>query len=194
MVKNYRSFGKLILTVIVIAVVMRPVLTDAQSTQGASMLTKTKNKIAYQVVAFDRLYFQYRPPMDIENPDGTVTEKSASPIPVPDQVTSLHETKVVLTGFVMPLETNGEYVKSFMLMEQLTSCLFCMGMGMDQWVLVTVNDPKGIRIKDEEYENPVNVYGTIQVGEKIEDGTVTSLYRLNADAVEITKQGLFNVF
>lgn len=183
--------NKVILSLLFLTIVS-PVVVFAQPKQGASILTLKKNNLSYEVVPMDRLFFQYQPPMDIENPDGTVTKKSDKPMAIPDNIKEISGKQVAIKGFVLPLDVDGDYVKTFLLVDQLVSCLFCQGMGMDQWVMVTVKDPKGVRIKDEEYESPITVYGTIDIGEKVEGDVVVSIYRMDADGIDVSRKGLFN--
>lgn len=179
---------------VLLLIVIRPALSESDSVQGASIVEFKKNKIVYEMLSFDRLFFKYQPPMDIENADGTITKKADKPIEFPTSVKELNNKKVALKGYVMPLEADGERVKTFLLVDQIVSCLFCEGLSMDQWMIVTVNDPKGVRIKDEDYESPITVYGTIDIGEKIEDDVVVSIYRMKADGIETTHKGFLNVF
>lgn len=67
-------------------------------------------------------------------------------------------------------------------------------LGYDQWMVGTVVPSKGFHIKDEQFDDPMTVYGTLEVGEKMEDGQLTSLYRIKADAFEGKKQKMFGIF
>ena len=184
---------KIVGIVCLILVVTHPAMSDNTPPKGVAAMTITKNKQTYDVIPFSRLFFKYQPPMDIEHADGTITKKSDKPMEMPADIRAFHGKQVAIKGFIMPLDSDGERVKSFLLVDQLVTCLFCQGLGMDQWVMVNVNNPKGVKIKDEDYESPITVYGTIDIGEKQEDGLVVSIYRMTADGVEIPHKGLFNV-
>ena len=65
-------------------------------------------------------------------------------------------------------------------MRDLASCCFGGSPKLNEWVLVNV--PKGVKVKYIAYE-PLIATGVIEIGEKVEYGRVTSLYRLVADGV-----------
>lgn len=152
----------------------------------------SKNKIDYELISFEDLRFDYQPPMDVEHPDGTITKAAEKRMPVPTDIKALDGKKVAIRGFVIPLETNGDNIKTFLFADQLVTCLFCAGLGYDEWVMSTARDAKGFHINEDEYERIFIVYGTFEVGEKFEDGQFSSLYRIKAEGVErIKKFGMF---
>lgn len=182
------------LLTVVLVLVIHPIRTQAQATLGAKVLKVTKNNIEYEVVSFDRLFFKYQPPTDVEHPDGTVTKGSGKHMPIPPEIQALNGKKIAIQGFVMPLEVNGQNVKSFLLADELVTCLFCAMLGYDQWMMGMVVDPKGFHIKDEQYDDPMTIYGTLEIGEELQEGQLTSLYRIKADAFEGKKQKILGLF
>ena len=100
----------------------------------------------------------------------------------------------MIQGFVLPLENNGKAVKTFLLADELVTCLFCAGLGYDQWLMGTVVDAKGFDIKDEQFDDPISIYGTLEVGEELQEGQVVTLYRIKADAFEGKKTKMFGIF
>ena len=188
------------LLVVLMAVVVHPMKIQAQMQAetlkglGAGVLRITKNHMDYEVVSFDRLFFKYQPPIDVEHPDGTVTKGLGKQMPIPPEIQALNGKKIAIKGFVVPLETNGENVKSFLLADELVTCLFCAMLGYDQWMVGTVVDSKGFNIKDEQFDDPITIYGTLEVGEEYQDKQLTSLYRIKADSFEGKKQKIFGLF
>ena len=89
--------------------VARPAWTQSQPLQpaqpkvGQAPLTFVRNKINYQVVTFDDLYFNYAPPVDVEHPDGNITKGTKVPMTIPKQIQVLNGQKVAIKGFVIPL-------------------------------------------------------------------------------------------
>lgn len=86
----------------------------SSSKLGAADLKVTKNGTEYEVVSFDRLFFKYQPPFDVEHPDGTVTKGSGKHMSVPPEIMALNGKKIAIKGFMMPLENNGDNIKSFL--------------------------------------------------------------------------------
>src|SRR5580704_2506416 len=181
-----------------ILLVARPAWTQSQpvhSKLGATPLTFVKNNINYQVVSFDDLYFNYRPPVDVEHPDGNITKAAKTPVAIPPQILALNGKKVAIRGFVIPLaNSNGQTTKEFLFADELVSCLFCAMLGYDQWMVGDTVDPKGFDIKDEEFDEPITIYGTLEVAPKFEDGEFTGIYRIKADGYEVEKKKFFGIF
>ncbi len=162
---------------------------------GAAPLKFVRNNIDYQVVSFDDLYFNYMPPVDVEHPDGNITKGTKKPMPIPQEIEALNGKKVVIKGFVIPLaNSGGQTIKEFLFADELVSCLFCAMLGYDQWMVGNTVDPKGFDIKDEQFDGPITIYGTFDVGPKFEDGEFTGLYRIKADDFEVEKKKFLGIF
>lgn len=139
--------------------------------------TGEKTALGATVLGFDKLCgYEYYP-----QPAGIPKEKL--PKQIPDDVQAFDGKKVEVSGFMLPVdvEENGD-VKVFFLMRDIASCCFGGAPKLNEWVLVTAG--KNFTARYTGYA-PIAVTGTIEVGEKIEYGRVTSLYRLEAEALEV---------
>ena len=194
--KSLRWFLLLAIVVISLNPLHSQVQAQAQTATGlgAGVLRITKNHVDYEVISFDRLFFKYQPPFDVEHPDGTVTKGNGKHMAIPPAIRALNGKKIVIKGFVLPLESNGDTVKSFLLADELVTCLFCAMLGYDQWMSGKVLDSKGFSIRDEQYDDPITIYGTLEVGEEYEDKQLVSLYRIKADAFEGKRQKFLGIF
>src|SRR5579862_5963974 len=151
-----------------------PAWTQSQPKLGAAPLKFVRNNINYEVVSFDDLYFNYQPPVDVEHPDGNITKAAKTPVTIPKQILDLNGKKVAIRGFVIPLaNSEGSNTKEFLFADELVSCLFCAMLGYDQWMVGDTVDPKGFDIKDDQFDEPITIYGTLSVGPKFEDGEFT---------------------
>ncbi|MDE1920854.1 MAG: hypothetical protein KGJ09_02430 [Candidatus Omnitrophica bacterium] len=155
-----------------------------------------KDHQRYQVVTFDELFFNYAPPVAVEHPDGNVTPAAKVPMTIPKDIQDLSGKKVAVTGFVIPLASQGfgQNTKEFLFADELVSCLFCAMLGYDQWMIGDTVDPKGFNISDDDFNEPITIYGTLNVGPKFEDGEFAGIYRIKADAFEVQKKKLFGIF
>jgi hypothetical protein len=173
-----------------------PAWTQSQKPKlGATPLKFVRNNINYQVVSFDDLYFNYQPPVDVEHPDGNITRAAKTPMAIPKQILALNQKKVAIKGFVIPLaNSEGQNTKEFLFADELVSCLFCAMLGYDQWMVGNTADPKGFNIKDDDFEEPITIYGTFDVGPKFEDGEFVGIYRIKADGFEVEKKKFLGVF
>ena len=172
-----------------------PAWTHAQTKLGATPLKFVRNHINYEVVSFDNLFFNYMPPVDVEHPDGNITKGTKTPMPIPKEIQALNGKKVAIMGFVIPLaNSEGQTTKEFLFADELVSCLFCAMLGYDQWMVGDTLDPKGFDIKDDQFEEPITIYGTLEVGPKFEDGEFTGIYRFKADGWEPGKKKFLGIF
>jgi hypothetical protein len=169
--------------------------SPSQPKLGAAPLTFVRNSINYQVVSFEDLYFNYQPPVDVEHPDGNITKAAKTPMPIPKQLQALNGKKVAIKGFVIPLTgSEGQPTKEFLFADELVSCLFCAMLGYDQWMVGNTADPKGFNIKDDDFEAPITIYGTLEVGPKFDDGEFEGIYRIKADGFEVEKKKFLGIF
>lgn len=172
-----------------------PVWPQNQPKLGAAALKFNRNNIDYQVVSFESLYFGYMPPVDVEHPDGNITKGTKKPMPIPKEIAALNGKKVAIKGFVIPLaNSEGQRIKEFLFADELVSCLFCAMLNYDQWMVGTTVDSKGFNIKDDQFEDPITIYGTLEIGPKFEDGEFTGIYRIKADGFEPGKKKFLGIF
>jgi len=98
---------------------------------------------------------------------------------LPHEVLKLNGQKVGLTGYMMTIE-EVENIHEFLLVEAFWSCCFGTPPNVHQVVLIQLpKSGKGVEYTSQ----PVLILGTLEVGERIEDGFVTSVYRLKATSV-----------
>jgi len=194
--KNKRpKFLRLAFLCACILLAANPALIQAQQKLGATPLKFVRNNINYEVVSFDNLFFNYMPPVDVEHPDGNITKGTKNPMPIPKEIQALNGKKVAIRGFVIPLaNSEGQTTKEFLFADELVSCLFCAMLGYDQWMVGDTLDPKGFDIKDDQFEEPITIYGTLEVGPKFEDGEFTGIYRFKADGWEPEKKKFLGIF
>lgn len=100
---------------------------------------------------------------------------------VPDYVRPLHARKVSVTGFMLPLRTTAKGCTDFLLVRDQASCCFGAAPKMNHWIHVTAPEP-GLRVVA---SRPITVLGTLRVGPFIQDGSVTSIYEMSGDKLEL---------
>lgn len=150
--------------------------------EGADLFKfeKTKDGL-YNKVSFKALGgFTYEVP-DPEVvralPAGQVVPKDQ----VPPELKALDGAPVLLAGFMVPIDLDAEgRVRSFALTQDQMFCCYGVPPKMNQWVMVQMAEGHTT-----EYKNnvPVAVFGTITIGEEVDDGYVLSLYRMTSDKV-----------
>ncbi|MDF1665994.1 MAG: DUF3299 domain-containing protein [Planctomycetota bacterium] len=105
--------------------------------------------------------------------------KDKLPRQIPDAVTNFDGKRVQVRGFMLPIKVAEDgHVEQFFLFRDLASCCFGGYPKMNEWVYINV--PKTMKVNMVAYA-PIAVTGIISIGEKVEFGRVTSIYRLEAD-------------
>lgn len=105
--------------------------------------------------------------------------KEKLPRQIPDGVMNYDGKRVQVRGFMLPIKVAEDgHVEQFFLFRDLASCCFGGYPKMNEWVYINV--PKTMKVNMVAYA-PIAVTGTISIGEKVEFGRVTSIYRLEAD-------------
>lgn len=189
LVSKIKVIGSAMLIILVFSVPGR-----SEKQQGAGEMQLTKDRVNYGVVRFSQLFFHYKPPMDVEHPDGNITKGTKTPMEIPAAIKTMSGQKVAIKGFVIPLANAEGRINEFLFADELVSCMFCAMMGYDQWILVNTKDPKGFKFSDDDFEEPVLLYGTLEVGPFFEDGQLVALYQFRADGFESQRKKLFGVF
>jgi len=160
-----------------------PSPSSMASTAIAPMQAASTNGVLH--LGFDTLAaFPYV--VRMEHPDGQdgravmVTDDR-----LPDSIRALDGRRVAVAGYVMPLRTQSRGVTEFLLVRDLLSCCFGSNPQMNHWIHVSM--PRG------EFRpvisRPATVRGILRVGELRKDGMIHSIYRLEAEKVEMSTEG-----
>jgi len=145
------------------------------TTPGAPVETPPANG-KYLTVEFDKLAsFDFDPPSNT-NRVSTVDEADKL---IPDDIKALDKKKVTVTGYMIPITTDGNKATEFLIIRNQYGC--CFGSPPKLNELVTVKVPgKGV---EEEMGQPVTIKGTLHVGTIRDAGDVTGLYRMDGEAL-----------
>lgn len=100
---------------------------------------------------------------------------------VPAKIKALDGKPVLLVGFMVPIDVDKKgNVTSFALTQNQSFCCYGIPPGLTQLVIVDMEEGK---VAPYSYDIPVATYGTMHVGEDIDDGYILSLYRVTATEV-----------
>lgn len=103
---------------------------------------------------------------------------------IPNRIMALNKKKIIIQGFMVPIEFKRDAVRSFLLVRNQMMCCFGAMMGMNEWVLVQMDGEKKTSYVQ---DVPTTVMGELEVGEDFQNGMVMSIYRLRA--FEVTFKG-----
>ena len=161
---------------------------DAKTGKDLMKFDKTADG-KYLKVTFNALgSYKYElpdPDALLASPDPTKPLKDQ----IPGPLKKLNKQPVVVVGFMVPVEIDNQgNVKSFALTQNQMFCCFGVPPAMNEWVMVSVGEKPVTYYAD----LPIAAFGSMEVGEQIEDGYVMSVYRMTAEKVmdvrELLKQ------
>jgi len=107
-----------------------------------------------------------------------IVAKPKDQIPAP--IRAFSGKRVAVQGFMVPIRIEKGATKSFLLVKDQSLCCYGRMPRMNEWVSVKMTGDKAAKFIGDQ---PVTVFGTLQVGEEIEKGEVLSIYRLEAEDV-----------
>jgi hypothetical protein len=96
---------------------------------------------------------------------------------IPAAVHAFDGKKVVLTGYMLPLQMENGLAKKFVLMKDTNTCCFGGTPKMNDYVVCQMSSNGVESIQD----IPVQLTGTLHVQEKREDGYVVSLFTMDGE-------------
>jgi hypothetical protein len=100
---------------------------------------------------------------------------------IPPEVRALDRRPIAVRGYVIPITiTRGRVTEFILAAKNEIGCCFGDGLSMNQWIHVAV--PEG-RSFDLDPLSIATVLGLLEVGEKVREGTVLSLYRMHEATV-----------
>lgn len=157
--------------------------------------TPDKDKPEYLRVNFDELASYDYDPFEAVAPElgsGThkVVDDDAGPQPtaaplknsqIPERIMALDKKKIIVQGFMVPIEFKRDAVRSFLLVRNQMMCCFGAMIGMNEWVMVQMDGEKRTSYVQ---DVPTTVFGELEVGEDIQNGMVMSLYRMRGFEVQ----------
>ena len=131
----------------------------------------------YSVISFDKLAsFAY------EVPDDPITDPKAKAIIeknlIPKAVTDFHKKKIALKGYMLPLKVEGGKITEMLILRDQSMCCYGTVPKINEWVSVRMPKGKGVKpIMDV----PITIFGTLKVGEVLENGYLVGIYELDGD-------------
>jgi hypothetical protein len=141
---------------------------------------------SYKALPFDRLAaFPYglAGQDSVWGSPGTGFKQGAPKIP--DDILAFNGAKAYVTGYMIPLDLMAGMVHSFALVRSRMSCCYGQAPKLNEWVLIDL--PKGKHTYLAQ-DVPLDVYGTLEVGERKEHGQVIGIYHMVMDMMRIEQE------
>lgn len=145
---------------------------------GAAAADEHATAGGYRAVSFDLLAgFPYA---SFVADEAGADELTPATREIPAEVQALHNRKVDVTGFMIPIELEKDRAKSFLLVKDRLICCFGRMPKPNEWIFVEMT---GGATADMVSDVPATVRGTIEVREEIRDGVVMGLYNMRGENV-----------
>ncbi len=96
---------------------------------------------------------------------------------IPDLIRQLDGQKVLVTGFMLPMKMDGPLTTEFLLVANSMLCCYGVVPPMNQWIVVKMVK-KGVKPQQ---DVPVQIFGTLRVEPRIENGALSAIYHLDGD-------------
>ena len=134
----------------------------------------------YSLLGFDRLAsFAY------EVPDDPITEPKAKEIleknEIPESVKKFDKQKIALKGFMLPLKVEDGKISELLILRDQSMCCYGAVPKINEWVSVRMPEGKGVRPV---MDVPVTIYGTLKVGEVLENGYLVGIYEMDGERLD----------
>jgi hypothetical protein len=171
----FRRFAGLVVILVQVSV------GNAQSTSQFVNLTPEKvvaDGSEVFALGFDKLSsFPYQL---VDAGTGATPEQIAEHVKkdqVPPWIHVYDKQRVLLTGYMMPLQIENGRSKKFVMMRDVTTCCYGAVPNMNDYLVVTMKD-KGIEVVQ---DVPVELLGTFRIEQKYEGGYVVSLFVMDGE-------------
>ncbi len=102
---------------------------------------------------------------------------------IPELVRRLDGTKVLVGGFMLPMKMEGTLTTEFLLVANSMLCCYGVVPPMNQWITVKM-EKQGLKPQQ---DVPLQVFGTLRVRPRVENGALTAIYHLDGTAQRTTR-------
>ena len=171
--------------------VARPATNSAARTNppppAAVVPASASAKPGYLNANFDRLAgFNFEVSDDLLGP---ITNDLAAAVAktdamIPESVHALNKQSVAIKGFMLPLKVESGLVTELLIMRDQSMCCYGTTPKINEWVSVKMK-AKGVKAL---MDQPVTLFGKLQVGEARENGYLVGIYRLEGEKMEAPEE------
>ncbi len=107
------------------------------------------------------------------------TESAASPADqIPKEIRSLNQKRIGLKGFMLPLKVESGLVTEMLIMRDQSMCCYGTVPKINEWVSVKMK--AGVKAV---MDQPVTIFGKLNVGEMRENGYLVGIYSLDGEGM-----------
>jgi Protein of unknown function (DUF3299) len=96
---------------------------------------------------------------------------------IPPRIQALDGSRVMVTGYMLPLKLNGNRVSEFLLVSSPMLCCYGTVPQMNNWVIVRMSGA-GVPIL---MDSPIQFFGRLHVGKVVEGGALAGIFLLDGE-------------
>jgi hypothetical protein len=136
----------------------------------------------YDVVGFDKLAaynFEVSDELLLPATNSAAMAKRVDS-QIPATIKAFDNKPVALTGFMLPLKVEGGLVTELLIMRDQSMCCYGVQPKINEWVSVKMGKTGVKPVMDQ----PVTLFGKLQVGEMRENGYLVGIYAMDGEKME----------
>ena len=156
--------------------------SNAPTATNAAAAPVAKKIGAYDVVGFDKLAaYNFEVSDELLLPatnSAAMAQRVDSQIPA--TIKAFNNKPVALTGFMLPLKVEGGLVTELLIMRDQSMCCYGVQPKINEWVSVKMGKAGVKPVMDQ----PVTLFGKLQVGEMRENGYLVGIYAMDGEKME----------
>jgi hypothetical protein len=137
-----------------------------------------------EIDGYHRLSFRHLTSFPYKYPKAEDVRNGSLENQLPEAIRELNDKEIAIEGFMLPLDLDKDKVDSLLLFANRNGCCFGLFPAINGMVHVSMKEGCSTKYFR---DIPVRVYGTLEVGEKIDDDGSISLYRMKANKVEVAE-------
>ncbi len=102
---------------------------------------------------------------------------------MPEPILKLNNKSISITGYMMPIKSDGQIVQEFLLVPNTMACCFGVMPSYNEFIYVKMAGPGALAVDNV----PITLYGKLSIEETWENGFFSHLYAIRGQKVEIGK-------
>ncbi len=127
--------------------------------------------------------FEYQPEVP-ESEDRVVrSDKDYLLSFLPEEILKLDKKSISITGYMMPIKSDGQVVQEFLLVPNTMACCYGVMPSYNEFIYVKMSGAGALAIDNV----PITLYGKLSIEETWENGFFSHLYEIRGQKVEIGK-------
>ncbi|HBI31416.1 MAG: hypothetical protein CMI17_01555 [Opitutaceae bacterium] len=102
---------------------------------------------------------------------------------LPEEVYKLDKKSISITGYMMPIKSDGQVVQEFLLVANTMACCYGVMPSYNEFIYVKMSGPGALAVDNV----PITLHGRLSIEETWENGFFSHLYAVRGQKVEIGK-------